>query len=129
MSWSRLAVTLRSRVLLGVRHIAVAVNKMDLVNYSKADFDAVRTDFIEIARPRDRRRHGDTRVRACRRQRRRPLAQMPWYEGQTLRVPKPCPLDWTHGNFPSGFPVQYRTDRAQPLIPTSEDSMPRIASG
>ncbi len=35
--------------LLGVRHIIVAVNKMDLVAYDKAVFDRIRQDFLAFA--------------------------------------------------------------------------------
>ncbi|HEU5163413.1 MAG TPA: sulfate adenylyltransferase subunit CysN [Thermoanaerobaculia bacterium] len=35
--------------LLGIRHLVVAVNKMDLVDYSLARFDAIRTDFSDFA--------------------------------------------------------------------------------
>src|SRR3546814_7142987 len=34
--------------LLGIRHIAVAVNKMDLVDYSEEVFDAIVRDFSEF---------------------------------------------------------------------------------
>ncbi len=37
--------------LLGVRHVAVAVNKMDLVNYSETDFDSVKQSFLDVAAP------------------------------------------------------------------------------
>ena len=92
--------------LLGVRHIAVAVNKMDLVNYSKADFDAVRTDFIEIARPLGiedvtvipvSALVGDNIVDRS--------AQMPWYEGQTLlEYLEAVPVGLDPRELPSGFP-------------------------
>jgi small GTP-binding protein len=48
---ARKGVLLQSRrhacitALLGVRHILVAVNKMDLVNYEKSSFDAISVDF------------------------------------------------------------------------------------
>src|SRR3984885_13767347 len=36
--------------LLGVRHIIVAVNKMDLIGYDEATFTAIRAEFIGFAR-------------------------------------------------------------------------------
>jgi len=36
--------------LLGIRHIVVAVNKMDLVNYSQETFTAIEHDYREFAR-------------------------------------------------------------------------------
>ncbi len=35
--------------LLGIKHIIVAVNKMDLVNYSEAQFDKIRDAYFEFA--------------------------------------------------------------------------------
>ena len=35
--------------LLGIQHIVIAVNKMDLVDYSEAVFEQIRTDFSEFA--------------------------------------------------------------------------------
>ncbi len=37
--------------LLGIRHIVVAVNKMDLVGYSREAFEAVRAEFERFAAP------------------------------------------------------------------------------
>lgn len=37
--------------LLGVRHIIVAVNKMDLVAYDETAFDRIRRDFLLFAKP------------------------------------------------------------------------------
>src|SRR5437016_13362174 len=39
--------------LLGIRHLVLAVNKIDLVNFSQSVFDAVTADFAEFARRRD----------------------------------------------------------------------------
>jgi sulfate adenylyltransferase large subunit len=36
--------------LLGVRHVIVAINKMDLVGYEKKIFDSIRQDFTEMFR-------------------------------------------------------------------------------
>ncbi len=37
--------------LLGVRHVAVAVNKMDLVAYAEDNFESVKNDFLSVAEP------------------------------------------------------------------------------
>jgi sulfate adenylyltransferase large subunit len=39
--------------LLGIRHVVVAVNKMDLVDYSEARFEEIRRDFQEFSRELD----------------------------------------------------------------------------
>jgi sulfate adenylyltransferase large subunit len=74
--------------LLGVRHIVVAVNKMDLVCYERQVFDAIRADFTaffdELGDMRPPHLYfvpvsaltGDNVVR--------PTAAMPWYEGPSL---------------------------------------------
>jgi len=36
--------------LLGIRHVALAVNKMDLVDYSQTEFESVRDQFLAIAK-------------------------------------------------------------------------------
>ncbi|MDR0806316.1 MAG: sulfate adenylyltransferase subunit CysN [Enterobacteriaceae bacterium] len=36
--------------LLGIRHLVVAVNKMDLVSFSQSVFEQIRTDYLEFAR-------------------------------------------------------------------------------
>ena len=70
---------------LGVRHLVVAINKMDLVGYSQGTFDAIEPEFRAFA---DRlgdvsitfipvsARGGDNVVRRS--------PQMPWYRGPTL---------------------------------------------
>jgi len=74
--------------LLGVRHIVVAVNKMDLVNYDEQVFDAIREDFTaffeqlgDLLPPHlyfipVSALEGDNVVRRT--------AAMPWYEGPSL---------------------------------------------
>ena len=74
--------------LLGVRHILVAVNKMDLVNYEKSSFDAISANFTaffdELGDLRPPHLYfvpvsaltGDNVAR--------PSAAMSWYEGPSL---------------------------------------------
>jgi bifunctional enzyme CysN/CysC len=71
--------------LIGIRHIVLAINKMDLVDYSQAAFDAIvagyrefangigLSDFVAIPIAA---RDGDNVAFAS--------AHMPWYEGATL---------------------------------------------
>ena len=60
--------------LLGVPQITVCVNKMDLVGYAEERFDAVVREFLEFAAGAGPARpHLHPRLRAARRQRRRPL--------------------------------------------------------
>ncbi|WP_281646665.1 sulfate adenylyltransferase subunit CysN [Parendozoicomonas sp. Alg238-R29] len=75
--------------LLGIKHIVVAVNKMDLVDYSQDTFEKIRNDYLDFAEPLtvdgamgDIRfvpmsaLDGDNVVNAS--------ENMPWYEGKTL---------------------------------------------
>jgi bifunctional enzyme CysN/CysC len=71
--------------LLGIRHIVVAINKMDLVNYSEATFQRIADDYRTFARqlgisdvtfiPLSAFK-GDNIIE--------PSAHMPWYHGTTL---------------------------------------------
>src|SRR3954466_13705555 len=71
--------------LLGIQHIAVAVNKMDLVEYSEEVFDAIRADFRGFAAQLQvpdlffvpvSALHGDNIVARS--------EKMPWYQGESL---------------------------------------------
>jgi sulfate adenylyltransferase subunit 1 len=84
--------------LLGVRHVVLAVNKMDLVDFAEDAFDAVCADFAELAARRGvaswsavpiSALHGDNVVDGS--------ARTPWYAGpplldhlETLDVPGPA---------------------------------------
>ena len=71
--------------LLGIRHIVVAVNKMDLVGYDEEIFETIKADYAAFAAKLEL--HdirfiplsaltGDNVVE--------PSARMPWYQGETL---------------------------------------------
>ncbi|GAB1578387.1 sulfate adenylyltransferase subunit 1 [Bordetella petrii] len=71
--------------LLGIRHIVVAVNKMDLVDWDRAVFERIRDAYAELARRLDIARfhalplsalEGDNVVN--------PSARTPWYDGPPL---------------------------------------------
>jgi len=71
--------------LLGLRHVVVAVNKMDLVDWSQAVFDRIRADYEAFASRLDlpdihflplSARYGDNVVERS--------ANLPWYHGAPL---------------------------------------------
>jgi len=71
--------------LLGIHHLVVAVNKMDLVDFDEEVFDAIVREFSEFARGLGARdivfvpvsaKHGDNVVQRS--------ASMPWYGGLAL---------------------------------------------
>ncbi len=71
--------------LLGIRHILVAVNKMDLVKYDEATFARLRDDYQSIA---DKLKLQDVRYLPLSALKGdnvvEPSENMPWYSGETL---------------------------------------------
>jgi sulfate adenylyltransferase subunit 1 len=94
--------------LLGIRHVIVAVNKIDLVGFDRAVFDHVRTEYDKIASLlglRDVRYipisalEGDNVVHASER--------TPWYQGPPLLdLLESLPADRDDAALPLRFPVQ-----------------------
>jgi sulfate adenylyltransferase subunit 1 len=94
--------------LLGVRHIIVAINKMDLVDYSQASFERIRADFLAFADPlglRDLRfvpmsaLQGDMVVD--------PGVGLEWYEGEPLlAILEGLNVQDDSAALPARFPVQ-----------------------
>jgi sulfate adenylyltransferase subunit 1 len=98
--------------LVGIPHIVVAVNKMDLVNYDQAIYNKICADYLAFAKElglaqvRDIRfipmsaLNGDMLVDR--------LENMPWYTGETLlEMLEKAPAAHTEANEEFRFPVQF----------------------
>jgi sulfate adenylyltransferase large subunit len=97
--------------LLGIPHLVVAVNKMDLVDYSQERFDEIVAEFSEFAGRLGARAdliyipisalHGDNVVE--------PSSNLSWYEGQTLlQLLETVEVAYDHPfQTPARFPVQW----------------------
>ncbi|HTE62572.1 MAG TPA: GTP-binding protein [Solirubrobacteraceae bacterium] len=93
--------------LLGIRHVVVCVNKMDLAGYAEEAFDAIvrevlewsaRLDLHDVAFIPISALHGDNVVDRS--------ETMPWYGGEPLLAHlETVPLDRAEG--PARLPVQY----------------------
>ncbi|MEC7121321.1 MAG: sulfate adenylyltransferase subunit CysN [Pseudomonadota bacterium] len=98
--------------LLGIQHIVVAVNKMDLVGFSAERFDEIQADYLAFAEQLGSRKPADIQfvpLSALRGDNVVNLsAEMPWYQGQTLMsILETVQInrDVTQADF--RFPVQY----------------------
>ncbi|GLR48855.1 sulfate adenylyltransferase subunit CysN [Shinella yambaruensis] len=95
--------------LLGIRHIVLAVNKIDLVGYDRAVFDGIVADFRAFAGDLGfttiqpiplSARHGDNVTR--------PSENTPWYQGpHLLDHLETVPVEQDGREKPFRFPVQY----------------------
>lgn len=96
--------------LLGIRHLIVAVNKMDLVGYSQSVFEKIQRDYQQFAEqlPVDLNvwfvpisaLDGDNIVS--------PSDNLPWYHGETLlSLLENVQVTQTAAEQPLRFPMQY----------------------
>jgi sulfate adenylyltransferase large subunit len=96
--------------LLGIRHVIVAINKMDLVRYSRDVFERIAQDFQKLAAELEFENvyplpvsavEGDNLVRRSER--------MPWFQGPALlEYLEDLPVDdEANRDDPVRFPVQY----------------------
>ena len=102
--------------LLGIPHLTVAVNKMDLVDFRQEVFEAIRADFAAFAAQLEARDiqfipisalEGDNVVKAS--------ARTPWYQGPSLlehleTVPIERDLNLTDFRFPVQYVVRPNLD-------------------
>jgi sulfate adenylyltransferase subunit 1 len=95
--------------LLGIPHVVVAVNKMDLVDYSPEVFERIKADYLAFAGKLGIERaalHAD--VGAARRHDRRPRRAPDWYDGPTLfELLETVPAVHSAHAEKFRFPVQY----------------------
>ncbi len=114
--------------LLGIQHLVVAVNKMDLVGYAQPVFDGIVRDFNDFAQ-----RSGIGAARFV------PLSalagdmivdrgsNLDWYDGPTLlQILETVEVAQTLTDAPFRFPVQYV---ARPMNGETRGYMGRIESG
>ena len=95
--------------LLGIRHIVLAVNKIDLVGHDKAVFDRIVADYLAFAKDLGFKsiqpipmsaRFGDNVTT--------PSANMPWYDGPSLLDHlETVPVENDYLDRPFRFPVQF----------------------
>ncbi len=95
--------------LLGIKHTLVAVNKMDLVDFSEARFEEIKNDYLEFASGLGLKDihfapisalKGDNVVN--------PSEHMPWYKGESLMETLESVEIAGDANFDElRFPVQY----------------------
>lgn len=99
--------------LVGIPHIVVAINKMDLVDYSQAEFERIRASYLEFAEQIGLQRNGRDISFV-------PMSAlngdmivdrgdvMPWYEGPTiLELLESVPPAHSERNESFRFPVQF----------------------
>tara|TARA_Y100001954_G_scaffold146852_1_gene156325 strand:+ start:5644 stop:6912 length:1269 start_codon:yes stop_codon:yes gene_type:complete len=95
--------------LLQIPHIAVCINKMDLVNYNKEDYEKIKSDFQRFSSKLEIKDvhfipisalHGDNVVDRS--------ENMDWYEGSTLmHLLENIHIGSDHNHVDCRFPVQF----------------------
>ncbi|MDP3972848.1 MAG: GTP-binding protein [Candidatus Nanopelagicales bacterium] len=117
--------------LLGVRHVALAVNKMDLIDFVEGPYLAALADFGDVATALgiteftpipDSALRGDNVVDRSDR--------TPWYDGPTmLEYLERVPVGVNPASLPFRMPVQYVNRPRTPSHPDFRGYSGRIASG
>lgn len=120
--------------LVGIPHLLVAVNKMDLVDYSQARFEEIKAEYLAFAE-----QLGIQDIRFI------PLSalkgdmvvdrgeNLSWYDGDTLmEILEVAPAAHTEHDEPFRFPVQYvcrPQDSTNPELHDYRGFMGRVESG
>jgi len=95
--------------LLGIKHVVVAINKMDLVGWSEEVFERIKGEYIDFA---TRLEMGDLRVVPLSALKGdnivEPSTHMPWYQGETLlHLLETVHIASDRNLIDMRFPVQY----------------------
>ncbi len=95
--------------LIGIRSVVVAINKIDLVDYSQETFDQIRSDFEEFAAEVGIQHPTCIPVSALQGDNvTTPSANTPWYSGPTLmHYLETVDVDASHGGAGFRMPVQW----------------------
>ena len=120
--------------LVGIPHLVVAINKMDLVDYSQEAYEKIKADYLAFAA-----KVGIEDIRFI------PLSalngdmivdrgdKLGWYDGPTLmEILEAAPAAHTEHDEPFRFPVQYvcrPQDSANPELHDYRGFMGRVESG
>ena len=95
--------------LLGIRHVVLAVNKLDLVDFDRDCFDAIADDYRALCRrSRLRLAAGDPALGALLATMSPASPRMPWYDGPSLLdYLETVDVDRAAATRPFRFPVQW----------------------
>lgn len=117
--------------LLGIQHIVLCVNKMDLVDYSKEKFDEIREDFKTFATKLHvpdihyvpvSALYGDNVVQKS--------GNMDWFDGPTLLYTlENAQVDGDYNHVDCRFPVQWVTRPQSTEYPDYRGYAGRVAGG
>jgi len=117
--------------LLQIPNVILAINKMDLVNFSKEVFDTIQKEFEEIATILKFKkiyfipisaRDGDNVVNAS--------TNTPWFNGETLlRLLETIPVHSNENSLPARFPVQYIIGSNNDKLPDYRGYAGRVSGG
>lgn len=124
--------------LLGIRHLVVAVNKIDLMNWSKDVYEKIKADYSQFL-PTLRTIHKDAREQTVHFL---PLSalqgdnvvipstNLPWYEGPTLlQILEDTPVHEEVNLTDARFPIQSVIRPQSPEYPDYRGFAGRVASG
>lgn len=117
--------------LLQLDYVIVAINKMDLVDFSEAVYQQIQQEYAQIARRLHLKQvyyipisalEGDNVVN--------PSTRMPWYGGETLlHLLETLPVKADLARLPMRFPVQYVIRPQSQAFPDYRGYAGRLASG